>query len=167
MVAARPGKRGVPAVDRPPEREETGWKASTMTVTVNEIMAPTPITAHPETAIEEVARIMRDEDIGTVLITADAELIGLVTDRDLVVRTLAAGLGPRTPVREACSERLWSVTPETEIVQAADLMRDAAVRRLPVVRDGKPIGVVSLGDIAALGAPGSVLGGISTAMPNT
>jgi CBS domain-containing protein len=138
-----------------------------MTLTVSEIMADTPITARPETSVEEVARIMRDEDIGTVLIGDGAELIGLVTDRDLVVRALAAGLDPHSPVRQACSEQLWSVAPDTEVVQAAEMMRNAAVRRLPVVKDGKAVGIVSLGDIAALGAPDSVLGGISTAMPNT
>ncbi|HWG27233.1 CBS domain-containing protein [Actinospica sp.] len=143
-----------------------------MTVTVREIMAPAPITARPDATIREVSQIMRDEDIGTVLIAdgtelIGSELIGVVTDRDLVVRSLATGLGPDTPVREACSRQLWTVDPETEVVQAADLMRNAAVRRLPVVSDGKAIGVVSLGDIAALGAPESVLGGISSAMPDT
>jgi CBS domain-containing protein len=138
-----------------------------MTLTVSEIMADTPITARPETSVEEVARIMRDEDIGTVLIGDGAELVGLVTDRDLVVRALAAGLDPHSPVRQVCSEQLWSVAPDTEVVQAAEMMRNAAVRRLPVVKDGKAVGIVSLGDIAALGAPDSVLGGISTAMPNT
>lgn len=138
-----------------------------MTLTVSEIMADPPITARPETSIAEVARIMRDEDIGTVLISEDTELIGVVTDRDLVVRSLAAGLEPGRPVRQACSEQLSSVDPGTEVVQAAQLMRNAAVRRLPAVRDGRVIGIVSLGAIAALGAPDSVLGGISTAMPNS
>ncbi|HWG26149.1 CBS domain-containing protein [Actinospica sp.] len=136
-----------------------------MTMTVREVMEPTPITARP--TIQEVARIMRDESIGAVLIAEGTELVGLVTDRDLVVRSLATGLGPETPVREVCSEQPWTVDPETEVVQAADLMRNAAVRRLPVASDGKAIGLISLGDIAALGAPDSVLGGISNAMPNT
>jgi CBS domain-containing protein len=138
-----------------------------MTMTVREIMAPTPITARPDASIREVSQIMRDEDIGIVLIAEDAELLGVVTDRDLVVRVLAAGLGPDTPVREACSEQLWTVDPETEVAQAAGLMRKAAVRRLPVMRDGKAVGLISLGDLAALGEPGSVLGGISAAIPNT
>ena len=138
-----------------------------MTVTVREIMAPTPITARPQATILEVSQIMRDENVGAVLITENTELLGLVTDRDLVVRALATGFGPDTPVRTACSERLWSVDPDTDVVQAADLMRSAAVRRLPVVQDGHPIGVISLGDIAAIGAPDSVLGGISIAKPNT
>ncbi|MBR7827993.1 CBS domain-containing protein [Actinospica sp. MGRD01-02] len=138
-----------------------------MAVTVSEIMADTPITARPTTSIAEVARIMRDEDVGVVLIGEGTDLIGLVTDRDLVVRSLAGGLGPDTPVRQACSDQLWSVAPETEVVRAAELMRKAAVRRLPVVEDGKAVGVVSLGDIAVLGAPDSVLGAISVALPNT
>ena len=138
-----------------------------MTLTVGEVMAPAPITASPDASIQQVAQIMRDEGIGAVLIAEDTGLIGLVTDRDLVVRSLAAGLGPDSPVREACSTRLWTVGPETEVVQAANLMRDEAVRRLPVVSGGQAVGLITLGDIAVLGAPDSILGGISTAMPNT
>jgi CBS domain-containing protein len=139
-----------------------------MAVTVRDIMAPTPITARPDTPVAEIARIMRDEDVGAVLISEGGEnLLGLVTDRDLVVRSLAAGLDPDTPARAVCSEELWSVHPDLDVIQAAELMRKEAVRRLPVVQDGKPVGVVSLGDIAVLAAPESVLGGISGSMPNT
>lgn len=138
-----------------------------MVVTVREIMAPTPITARPEATVREVARIMRDEDIGSVLIADDDRLLGLITDRDLVVRTLAVGAAAETPVREACSEQVHSVGPDADVVEAAEVMRNHAVRRLPVVENGRAVGVLSLGDIAVLGAPASVLGGISGAMPNT
>lgn len=138
-----------------------------MTVLVSEIMAPTPVTARPETSVVDVARIMRSEDIGTVLITDDEKLVGLVTDRDLVVRALAANINPETPVGELCSEQVHSVSPRLDVIQAAELMRNAAVRRLPVVEEGKPVGMLSLGDIAVESAPESVLGGISSKMPNT
>jgi CBS domain-containing protein len=138
-----------------------------MTVLVSEIMAPTPVTARPETSVVDVARIMSSEDIGAVLITDDEKLVGLITDRDLVVRALAGNVNPETPVGELCSEQVQSVSPRLDVVQAAELMRNAAVRRLPVVEDGKPVGMVSLGDIAVESAPESVLGGISSKMPNT
>lgn len=138
-----------------------------MTVSVREIMAPVPITARPETSILEVARVMRGDDIGAVLVTDEDRLVGLVTDRDLVVRALADGVGPEMPVREVCSEQVQSVGPDLDVVEAAEMMRKQAVRRLPVVEDGTPIGMLSLGDIAVLSAPESVLGGISSRLPNT
>ncbi|HEX4791834.1 MAG TPA: CBS domain-containing protein [Actinospica sp.] len=138
-----------------------------MTVLVREIMAPTPITARPETSVRQVAQLMRDEDIGVVMIADGTQLLGVVTDRDLVVRTLAAGIGAGTPVREVCSDELWSVGPDLDVIEAAEIMRNQAVRRLPVVENGAAIGVLSLGDIATLSAPDSVLGGISSKMPNT
>ena len=76
-----------------------------MVVTVREIMAPTPITARPEATVREVARIMRDEDIGSVLIADDDRLLGLVTDRDLVVRTLAVGAVGETPCARRAASR--------------------------------------------------------------
>lgn len=138
-----------------------------MTVLVSEIMAPTPVTARPENTVVDVARIMRSEDIGAVLITSDEKLVGLVTDRDLVVRALADNINPETPVGELCSDRLQSVSPRLDVIQAAEVMRNAAVRRLPVVEDGRPVGMLSLGDIAVESAPESVLGGISSKMPNS
>lgn len=138
-----------------------------MTVLVSEIMAPTPVTARPENTVVDVARIMRSEDIGAVLITDDEKLVGLVTDRDLVVRALADNINPETPVGELCSDQVQSVSPRLDVIQAAEVMRNAAVRRLPVVEDGKPVGMLSLGDIAVESAPESVLGGISSKMPNS
>jgi CBS domain-containing protein len=138
-----------------------------MAVLVRDIMANAPIAARPEASIREVARIMRDEDVGAVLIVDGDELIGMITDRDLAVRALAQGRDPETPARTVCSEELWSVDPNLDVVKAANLMREQAVRRLPVVERGTAVGVLSLGDIAILSAPDSVLGGISSAMPNT
>lgn len=92
---------------------------------------------------------------------------GLVTDRDLVVRVLAEGgdVGERT-VHQACSEELVSVGPDDAAEDAVRLMRRRTVRRLPVVEDGRAVGIVSLGDLAAESDPGSALGEISTAAPN-
>jgi CBS domain-containing protein len=110
---------------------------------------------------------MREQDIGAVLVTEGDQLRGLVTDRDLVVRLLAQGGDLRDKeVREACSEELVSVSPEDEIDRAVELMREHAVRRLPVVEGGHAVGIVSLGDLAVEREPGSALGEISAAEPD-
>jgi CBS domain-containing protein len=122
----------------------------------------------PQTSVTAVARIMRDQDLGAVLVTDGDELRGLVTDRDLVVRSLAEGGDPeRTTVAGACSDDLVTVTPEDDLDHAIELMREHAVRRVPVIDHGHPVGIVSLGDAAMERDPGSALGDISVARPNT
>ncbi|MGY1434158.1 CBS domain-containing protein [Streptomyces reniochalinae] len=134
---------------------------------VREVMTPGPVRVAPDALVVDVARLMRSEKIGVVLVVEDGQLCGLVTDRDLVVRILADG-GPVTdrPVREACSEHLLTVAPEDTVEGAVALMRGAAVRRLPVVADGEPVGMVSLGDLALERDPDSALSRISGADPN-
>ncbi|MFF7640550.1 CBS domain-containing protein [Streptomyces canus] len=135
---------------------------------VSDIMTSAPVTVEPQTSVTAVARIMRDQDLGAVLVTDGDELRGLVTDRDLVVRSLAEGGDPeRTTVVGACSDDLVTVTPEDDLDHAIELMREHAVRRIPVVDHGHPVGIVSLGDTAMERDPGSALGGISVARPNT
>ncbi|MFI9824856.1 CBS domain-containing protein [Streptomyces sp. NPDC052013] len=139
-----------------------------MTQHVRDIMTSAPVTVGPHTSVAEVARVMRDRDLGAVLVTDGDQLRGLVTDRDLVVRSLAEGGDPeQTTVAGACSEDLVTVAPDDELDSAIRLMRDHAVRRVPVVDRGHAVGVVSLGDAAMERDPGSALGDISVARPNT
>ncbi|MFF1448926.1 CBS domain-containing protein [Streptomyces sp. NPDC058274] len=139
-----------------------------MTQKVHEIMTSAPVSVGPLTAVTEVARRMRDENIGAVLVTEEDEPRGLVTDRDLVVRVLAEGRAPGdTTVQEACSPGLVTVAPEDDVDRAIQLMREHALRRLPVVEDGKAVGIVALADLAMERDPSSALGDISAAAPNT
>lgn len=135
---------------------------------VHEIMTAAPVAVGTLTAVPEAARRMRDDDIGAVLVTDDNELRGLVTDRDLVLRVLAAGRDPgSTTVADACSQELVSVGPRERVDHAVELMREHALRRLPVVDEGGGVlGVVSLGDVAVERDPASALSDISMAMPN-
>ncbi|MEV5810863.1 CBS domain-containing protein [Streptomyces mutabilis] len=138
-----------------------------MTQYVRDIMTGHPVTVEPQTSVTAVARIMRDRDLGAVLVTDGDELRGLVTDRDLVVRSVAEGGDPeRTTVAGACSDDLVTVRSDDELNHAVELMRDHAVRRVPVVDDGRPVGIVSLGDLAMERDPESALGDISVARPN-
>ncbi|MFF7857288.1 CBS domain-containing protein [Streptomyces sp. NPDC007904] len=139
-----------------------------MTQHVRDIMTSAPVSVGPHTSVAEVARIMRDRDLGAVLVTEDDRLRGLVTDRDLVVRSVSQGGDPEeTTVAGACSEDLVTVRPDDDLDQAVRLMREHAVRRVPVVEDGNPVGIVSLGDAAMERDPESALGDISVAKPNT
>ncbi|MFE9441853.1 CBS domain-containing protein [Streptomyces sp. NPDC006602] len=139
-----------------------------MTQHVSDIMTSAPVTVEPQTSVTAVARIMRDQDLGAVIVTDGDELRGLVTDRDLVVRSLAEGGDPeQTTVAQACSDDLVTLTPEDDVIRAVELMREHAVRRLPVVEGGRPVGIVALADLAMERDPDSALGDISAARPNT
>ncbi|MFI5686924.1 CBS domain-containing protein [Streptomyces sp. NPDC051636] len=134
---------------------------------VRDIMTSQLVTVEPQTSVTTVARRMRDENIGAVLVTEGDELRGLVSDRDLVVRALAEGGDPeQKTVAAACSDDLVTVTPDEDLDRAVRLMREHSVRRLPVVDHGHPVGIVSLGDMAIERDPESALGDISAAQPN-
>ena len=138
-----------------------------MATTVAEIMARHPQTATADETVADVARRMRDSDTGDVLVVDGDSLVGIVTDRDIAVRIVAEGRDPSTPAREACSAgELVTVTPDTTAEQAAQIMRDNAVRRLPVVEGDRPVGVVSLGDLAIERDEHSALAEISAAEGN-
>ncbi|MET7325674.1 CBS domain-containing protein [Streptomyces sp. NPDC005549] len=138
-----------------------------MTQYVRDVMTGDPVTVEPLTSVTAVARIMRDRDLGAVLVTEGDRLRGLVTDRDLVVRSIAEGGDPeQTTVAGACSDDMVTVRPDDELDHAVRLMREHAVRRVPVVDDGHPVGIVSLGDLAMERDPESALGDISVAWPN-
>lgn len=135
---------------------------------VRDIMTADPVTVEPQTSVAEVARLMRDEDLGVVLVTDGDDLRGVVTDRDLVVRCLSRGGDPgQTTVAGACSDELVTVGPDEDLGQAVELMREHCVRRIPVVDHGHPVGIVSLGDLAMERDPESALGDISAARPHT
>jgi CBS domain-containing protein len=134
---------------------------------VREVMTEAPVAVGMQEPAVAVARQMRDEDIGAVLVTEDDRLRGLVTDRDIVVRLVAEGADPNSrSIGDVCSSELVSISPDEHVDQAVQLMRDHAVRRLPVVAEGHTVGIVSLGDLAVEREPESALGDISAADPN-
>jgi CBS domain-containing protein len=105
---------------------------------------------------------MRDGDIGSVIVTENGSICGIVTDRDIVVRGIARGMNPlETPLSKVCSREPVTLSPEQKIDEAVNLMRERGIRRLPVEEDGRPVGIVSLGDLAVERDQKSVLGHIS------
>jgi CBS domain-containing protein len=135
---------------------------------VREVMTPRVVTLPSETTLAEAARTMREQDIGDIVVSDDAGLTGLVTDRDIVVRAVAERCDPAsTTIGEIVTRDLVTVRPDDTVQSAALLMRDHAVRRVVVTDDAKGlVGIVSIGDLAEEIDPESVLGGISKADPN-
>lgn len=116
---------------------------------IRDVMTPNPRTIAPTDSIQNAARIMRDEDTGAVPVVEGGRPIGIVTDRDIVVRAVAEGDGQLSrPIREIVSGGIISVSPDMSTRDAAELMREHQVRRLPVVDGEQLVGIVSIGDLA-------------------
>ncbi|WP_248964554.1 CBS domain-containing protein [Sphaerisporangium perillae] len=138
-----------------------------MSQKVRDVMTHRPICLPADAPVSKAARLMRDQAIGDVLVTKDDQLYGLVTDRDIVVRAVAeARDADATPLGTLCTSDLVTVRPDQNVDEVVRLMRDRAVRRVPVVEDGRPVGIVSLGDMALEREPSSPLSEISGAPPN-
>lgn len=138
-----------------------------MTQTIREIMTPDPISLSADSTIAEAAKDMREADIGSVIVLDQGEVCGIVTDRDIVIRAIAQDKDPaRTSLRDICSKSPTTLSADSPIDQAVGLMRQKAIRRLPVVDGGQPVGIVSLGDLALDRDPRSTLANISQAAPN-
>jgi CBS domain-containing protein len=138
-----------------------------MTTTVSDVLTPDIIAISATRSVRDAAELMRAADVGALVVTEGGRLVGLVIDRDLVVRVLADGRGLQTEVREACSPDLVTVGPEDDVAEAARVMAKHTVRRLPVVSGDKVVGIVSLGDLAIARDPGSVVGQVSAGLPST
>jgi len=135
-----------------------------MAQTVSDVMTRNPATIDGGQTVGDAARLMREHDTGVVVVTADGEVAGIITDRNIALRVVADGKPADTLVREACSgDGLHTVAPDTAIEQAVQIMRQAAVRRLPVIQNGRAVGIVSLGDLAIERDEDSALAEISAA----
>ncbi len=137
-----------------------------MSECIRDVMTADPVVLQADASIKEAAAAMRRRDIGDVLVADRDELIGVVTDRDLVVRVLADGMIDAR-LGDVCSKRLIALAAGDPIESAVAAMSEAAVRRLAVVEDGRLVGMVSLGDLARDRDRNSALAEISAAPPNT
>ncbi|MGQ4270603.1 CBS domain-containing protein [Nocardiopsis changdeensis] len=137
------------------------------TKSISDVMTTQVRTVSPDTSLQEVARIMRDADLGDVLVTENDHLVGIVTDRDMVVRCVAENGNPADHTAgEICSSDVATVPPQSDIRDAVNTMREGAVRRLPVVDGDRVVGVVSMGDLAQAADEKSALADVSSADPN-
>lgn len=129
---------------------------------VAQIMSPTPVALPADTPLTQAAQLMRQHGIGDVLVTDRHRLHGLVTDRDIVVRAVATGRDTtHTTLADICSTNLITVRGEDPVDTAITLMRTHGIRRIPVVDGARPIGILSLGDLAIQRDHHSALAAIS------
>lgn len=136
--------------------------------TIEQVMTKNPLTVSTDDAVTRAAKVMRDANIGDVLVTRpDGSVCGIVTDRDLVMKVVAEGQDPNSVTAEdVCSHNIESVASGDPVDRAVKMMRDQAIRRLPVIDEGNLVGIVSLGDLAMERDPKSALADISEAPPN-
>jgi CBS domain-containing protein len=138
-----------------------------MARTVGDIMTRNPRTVDAGDTVVDAARQMRDGDFGSVLVLRDGQVEGIVTDRDVAVRAVAEGRDPEsTAVTEISSTRVVTLEPGQSIEDAVRAMREHDVRRVPVVENGRAVGILSLGDLAVEQDPESVLADISASSPD-
>lgn len=136
---------------------------------VRDVMSPCPRTLGPDATLIDAALVMRHEDIGDVLVCEEGDrLVGIVTDRDIVVRALAEGRNPaETRVADVCSRDLVTIEPDDRVGGAVRLMREKAIRRIPVAENGRVVGMLTIGDIAVERDSLTALADISAAPPNS
>lgn len=120
-----------------------------MAVVVRDVMTPGVVAVGPDASLVEAAQLMRAQDIGHVLVATAGRVVGVLTDRDITLRAVADGADPLTVTAQAiCTPNPVMVAPDDAVASAVSLMLENAVRRLPVVEDGRPVGMVTLGDLA-------------------
>jgi CBS domain-containing protein len=134
---------------------------------IRDVMSSNLVTVGMGQTVIDASKAMRDNDVGDVIVVEGDQLLGILTDRDIVVRVLAEGKSPNAPASEIATTELTTLSPDDDAVEAVERMRGEAIRRVPVVEDGRPVGIVSLGDLAQSRDPSSALSDISSAPPQS
>jgi CBS domain-containing protein len=137
-----------------------------MVQTVADVMTPAPTAVDVSDSLQVAAQAMAAEDVGALVVQSGSKVVGIVTDRDLVIRGLAQGLGLDGTIGQVSSEQLVTVGPGDPAETAVEVMRDAAVRRVPVMDGDVVVGIVAIGDLAVTRDPSSALADISETEPN-
>jgi CBS domain-containing protein len=120
-----------------------------MTTTVRDVMTEDPRSIGASASVVEAAQLMREEHIGSLPVTDDEKLVGMITDRDITTRVVAEAADPKvTSIGGVYSRDLVSVGPDKDLDEAVQLMARHQVRRLPVVENGRLVGIVAQADIA-------------------
>ena len=120
-----------------------------MSILVRHAMTEAPQTIRPDMNAADAAGLMKSEDVGALPVVQDGELVGLVTDRDLVIRVLAERQDPRSvKVGDIATKSPVTVTPDMRLSEAREAMEKHQIRRLPVMKGTRLVGILSLGDVA-------------------
>jgi CBS domain-containing protein len=142
-------------------------KETAMAKKVRQIMTSSPVTMTADRPVTDAATAMKENGIGDVIVLTDGKVAGVVTDRDIVVRVIAQGREPQTTkLGDVCSRDVATVGPDDDIDKVIKIVRERAVRRVPVLDGGKPVGIVSIGDLAIERDQHSALADVSAAPSN-
>jgi len=137
-----------------------------MAQSVRDVMTPNPRTVSADTTLDDAAREMSQDDIGAVLVKENGS-VGILTDRDIVVRAVAEHKDPSaTKVSDVATHDVASLTPDQSVDDAIKIVREKNVRRIPVLDGDKPVGIVSIGDLAIERDTDSALADISSEPAN-
>lgn len=118
--------------------------------TLRSLMSDNVVTVSPQQTIQEAAQLMSQYNVGSLPVVENGELRGIITDRDITLRSTAQGRDGQTTVGECMSsQNLISGTPEMDVHEAARMMAEHQIRRLPVVENNRVVGMVALGDLAS------------------
>lgn len=138
-----------------------------MARTVSEVMTVAPATVEAGAPVREAARAMREGDVGAIVVLDGGDLYGIVTDRDVAIRLVAEDRDPATTtVGDIASRDPTAIESDRPEEDAVALMRERALRRLPVVEGGQPVGILTLGDLSVERDSDSALADISASDPN-
>lgn len=121
-----------------------------MKLKVKDIMTKNVAYVNPASTIIEAAQLMQKHNVGSIPVCDQSGVIGVVTDRDIVVRNVAHGTNPQsTPVRDVMTSQVTTATPDMDINDVSRMMAQSQIRRMPVVENNKLVGIVALGDMAS------------------
>jgi CBS domain-containing protein len=129
---------------------------------IREVMTESVVTAGPATSVQEVAALMRERNVGSVVLVRDGAAVGMVTDRDLTVGVLADGRGATDQAGDHASSPVVTGAPGMDVEAAAELMVEHGVRRLPIVDEGRLTGIVTLDDLAARSGDAELVARLTT-----
>ena len=123
-----------------------------MNMKVKDLMTPNPKVVKPDDTVAQAATLMKQEDCGSLPVVANGKLVGIVTDRDITIRAVAAGKDPKsTPVSAVMSADPVTISPDASDDDAEKLMAKSQVRRLPVADNGKLVGILVTAQLARRG----------------
>ena len=140
-----------------------------MAQSIREVLTKDPVVLSETTTVTQAARAMRDADIGDVIVVAegDDQIQGILTDRDIAIRVVADGADPDNVTLDQISTRsIATLTVDASVEDAIRLMKERDIRRIPILDGGRPVGIVSLGDLAVARDTDSLLADISAAEPD-
>ena len=138
-----------------------------MAQSIREVMTQSPEVVSGDTTVADAAKLMRDKDFGGVLCGDGDQVSGFLTDRDIALRVVAEGKDPNsTTVGDVATTDLKTLSPDDSVEDAIELVRQHNIRRVPVVEGAKPVGIVSIGDLAIERDEDSALADISASSEN-